>query len=309
MAEILDLFDQTQSDIEDMVFAYKNHLVVSGYAQNTIRDYVATAKLFLDFLEVDIKKLDGLHFTHFKSELLDKQKLMSSSVNKKLIALKGFSEWLYKQKYINKQIGNFAKPVKKQKSAVAPKALTDKEVNLLLQFAGTSKRNIKDRNYALVQLMLGTGLRVGEVAALDYGHLEINERSGSLYVYKGKGSKERRVFLSAKCRSALSQYFDYRNKSEQWNPGSPDPVFVSERKERISIRAIQHTIKSLADQAKITRMQVTPHSLRHTFATKYYNESRDIVGLSNLIGHNSLDTTAIYSLPSEEQMMMVLDKL
>tara|TARA_R110002167_G_scaffold93474_7_gene250508 strand:+ start:19105 stop:20034 length:930 start_codon:yes stop_codon:yes gene_type:complete len=309
MAEIHDLFDQNELETEEMILAYKNYLITYGYAQNTIRDYEATAKLFLDFLQVDIKKLDGLHFTHFKSELLDKQKLKPSSVNKKLIALKNFSEWLYKHKYINKKIENFAKPIKKQKTVVAPKALTEKEINGLLQAAGSSKKSIKHRNYALIQLLLNTGVRVGELVALNYGHLEINERSGSLYIYNGKGNKERRVLVNAKCRSALREYFDHRNESEGWKPKADDPVFVSERKERMSIRAVQHTIKSLAEQSKITRIQVTPHVFRHTFATNYYNESKDIVGLSNLLGHNSLDTTSIYSLQSEEQMMIGLDKI
>jgi integrase/recombinase XerC len=161
----------------------------------------------------------------------------------------------------------------------------------------------------MVQLMLNTGIRVSELVNLKYGNVVINERSGHITIKQGKGSKERKVLLNAKARSALSNYFNSREEKPGSELKSNSPVIATQSGSIMSVRAVQVIIQDLANKAKITRIKVSPHTFRHTFATRYHDETRDLVGLAALCGHNSLNTTAKYSLPSEETLMSGLDKI
>ena len=147
-------------------------------------------------------------------------------------------------------------------------------------------------------MILQTGLRVNEVAQLRLKDIEVNERSGSIWVRMGKGRKARQIPLNTKARRALRLYLGARNSE-----GDIAFVFLSERKTQLSSRSIQAVIKSLAFRAGVKRIAVSPHTLRHTFAINYLKQNpTNIVQLANLLGHESLDTTAIYTQPSMEDL-------
>ena len=159
------------------------------------------------------------------------------------------------------------------------------------------------RNYAVVQLLLQAGLRVSEAAALHLEDLEIHERQGRVHI-RGKGNKERYVPLNATARRALHAYLDAREAV-----GTQDPVFLSETGTALSVRSIQSLITELARRAHLRRIPVSAHTLRHTFALGYLKENPGkLVELATLLGHESLDTTAIYSLPSEEDLAAEVER-
>lgn len=286
---------------------YTDYLKSEDKSDLTIKIYISCVSQFLEFLEVGVCDIDYLHIIHYQSELQDKQKLATSTINKKLHAIKSFLAFLSENEYIKKDISRKIKTIKVQNQRTAPKALNNKEINLILQFCGTSKPSVKLRNYAMIQLMLNTGIRVSELVNLKYSDVVINERSGYIVIKHGKGSKERKVLLNAKARSALSNYFDNRRAKSGLDVNSP--VIATQSCGTMSVRAVQAIIQDLADKAKITRIKVSPHTFRHTFATRYHDETRDLVGLAALCGHNSLNTTAKYSLPSEEVLLEGLDKI
>jgi integrase/recombinase XerC len=246
---------------------------------------------------------------HYQSELQDKQKLASTTINKKLHAIKSFLAWLYDNDYIAKDISRKIKTIKIQNQRVSPKSLNDKEVNLILQFCGISKASVKLRNYAMIQLMLNTGIRVSELVNLNYEDVDINERSGSILIKQGKGSKDRKVLLNSKARNALTNYFNHRIEKLNGCISNDSPSIASQSEKRMSVRGIQLIVQELSKKAKITRIRVSPHTFRHTFATRYHNETKDLVGLAALCGHSSLNTTAKYSLPSEDQLLLGLDRI
>jgi site-specific recombinase XerD len=155
------------------------------------------------------------------------------------------------------------------------------------------------RNYALVQLMLQTGLRIGEVAALRRADITVRERAGALRVRHGKGLKDREVPLNATARRALRQVFE-RDPA----PARPEePVFRSTRGEPLPVRSIQNTIAGLVRRAGLKRAGISAHSLRHTFALAWLRQHPGkLVELAQLLGHESLDTTAVYTRASTEDL-------
>ncbi len=145
-----------------------------------------------------------------------------------------------------------------------PKGLQSGEVQALLRAAGQTGHGQARRNYTRLQLLLETGLQVGEAARLVIADCEIRPRSGRVWVRAGKGRKVREVPLNASARWALSLYL-----KAQPDITLHDPLFLSERGGRaMSLRTIQATIQKLACRAKITHLPASCHTRRHTFASR-----------------------------------------
>lgn len=174
----------------------------------------------------------------------------------------------------------------------------------MLRAAGASRQGLAARNYALVQLMVQTGTRVGEVAALCVEDIILNDRSGSVRIRQGKGLKAREVPLNATARRALRTYLETRPSAAK-----TEPLFLSTRAEAMPVRSIQAVITGLARRARLTRIPVSAHTLRHTFALGYLRDNPGkLVELASLLGHESLDTTAVYTRPSREDLAADLER-
>ena len=168
-----------------------------------------------------------------------------------------------------------------------PITLNKQEVKSLLEIPNKRYKNGK-RNKAIISLMVNTGLRVSEVTSLKVK--DINLKEGKLRVIEGKGSKDRDLTIGNKqALELLKEYSKIRPKSdffftslEQDNAGK-----------QLAIRYLQTMIKSYSLRAKIQK-NVSPHSLRHTFATEFYRETKDIETLRKILGHSDISTTQIY---------------
>jgi len=144
------------------------------------------------------------------------------------------------------------------------------------------------RNAAMVvALMARAGLRVSEVVGLDLKDLEIRERSGWATIREGKGLKARQVPLSLHVRKALSRYLEARPDT------AAGAVFVSDNGSGLSARSIQRMVKGAAQRAGIDQ-DVTPHLLRHTFASRFLRKGGDLATLRDILGHANVDTTSRY---------------
>lgn len=137
-------------------------------------------------------------------------------------------------------------------------------------------------------------MRVSELIGLEFRDLEIYDRSGQVRIVHAKGGKERTVPLNNTARRALSNYFGKRELEGK------DIVFLSKRNKKLTARAVQKLVSNLSRKANI-KMNVSPHTLRHTFAINYLRANPEcLVELSILLGHESLDTTSIYTIASRE---------
>ncbi len=155
------------------------------------------------------------------------------------------------------------------------------------------------RDVAIITILLHTGLRVSEICGLNIGDVVLKEKSGYVTVI-GKGRKRRTVPLNATARNALKNWLDIRGN----NPG---PLFISGKKNRISVRAVQRMIEKYAYKARLEG--VTPHTLRHTFCKSLIDSGESIDRVAVLAGHENLNTTARYTRPTQIDLQKAVEKL
>lgn len=226
-----------------------------------------------------------------------------ATVNRRLEALRRLCRWARGTGVLPSGSMCEVRPVRTTRNR-QPAGLMDPEVHALLRAAGASSHGLAARNYAMLQLMLQAGLRVGEVAALQVGDLTLGERSGVVRIRHGKGLKARDVPLNATARRALRQHLDRYPA-----PDAGAPLFASSRDGAMPVRTVQAVITSLARRARLKRLAVSAHTLRHTFALGFLRDNPGkLVELASLLGHESLDTTAIYTRPSRDDLAADLER-
>ena len=285
------------------------HLSREDLSNLTVRGYQYDLNIFNQWLaeflgrRTNLTKLSRMDLVAYRQQMLNVQRLKAATVNRRLEAVRKFLKWAIRQKIIKNSLILEVKSVKTARNR-KPQSLTDNEVHALLKAAGETRQGLAKRNYAIVQLMIQAGLRVSEVSALRLADIQLQKRSGTLRVQQGKGGKQREIPLNATARRAIHSYLnanDDKNKSE--------PLFVSAEGTTLSVRAIQTMMSTLVRRAKVKRIKVSPHTLRHTFAISYLKQNQGkIVELATLLGHDSLDTTAIYTRPSREDLAEDLER-
>jgi len=236
--------------------------------------------------------------------LVEKTRKKSSSVNRRIQSLKRFFNWAIDKRLIKI---NPAKDIRfmRRSSPTSPQSLSKNEVHAMLRLSGKSSHGLATRNYALLQIMLQAGLRIGEVVNLQVRDLVIYERKGSIRIVEGKGLKERLIPMNATLRRAINRLLKMR---EMLTPEAP--VFLSTRGTKLTIRAAQKSVDGIVRKAKINKKSISAHTLRHTFATNYLKANPGQLGeLASLLGHACLDTTALYTKPSEADLSESIEKI
>ena len=281
---------------DDLLSEFKTILVKQDMSDASITSYLQGIKVFttwlLDFYQQDVSLLEAT--THdlraYRDHVSKVLRRKPATINHHIQVLKRFYAWAAQTRLIPDNPASSLHFVKRVAST-KPQALSKDEIHALLRAAGLSTHGLATRNYAIVQLMLQAGLRVGEVKNLLIRDVVIKERSGYVNVVDGKGRKHREVPLNSIARRALTSYLETRDIIEPDNS-----FFITKRGASGTIRALQLLISSLAKRATITRINVTAHTLRHTFASQFLQANPGcLVELSMLMGHESIDTTAIYT--------------
>jgi site-specific recombinase XerD len=196
-------------------------------------------------------------------------------------------------------------------SMLAPRWLTKVQKRKLLQVIEEDARMAKEkyprlwllrfRDAVMVRFLLHTGLRVGELCDLRLSDLTLGERKGSALVRRGKGRKQRIVMLMNDTRKDLAEWLKVRP------PVSSDCLFVGQVGEAIQPRLVQRVVQRYAETAEIE--DLTPHVLRHTFARSLLDSGATPFEVAKLLGHSSLDSTARYAQPSEEDLRNAVERL
>lgn len=219
-------------------------------------------------------------------DYLSAHKKSAATINKVFNAIKSFCRWAGK-----KDLAEDINVVKQPNIFLsAPKALEKTERHRIIREADRADNR---RNYAIIVLLLNTGIRLSELVALDRDDIKMSERKGTLTVRKGKGNTERTIPLNAETRRALSKYIEERTDSEQ-------PLFLSNRFRRISPRTVQHIAESYG---------INVHQLRHTFITGLVRSKEDISTIQSLSGHKSADMILRYSKSTEEDKQTAVEHL
>jgi site-specific recombinase XerD len=183
--------------------------------------------------------------------------------------------------------------------------LESNEVKAIIEKPDTSEvSGLRDK--AILELLFSTGLRVSELASLNTD--DINFERGEISVL-GKGKKIRVVFLSPEALDALDQYLKNRGfkVADPTKKEKEDPLFLSKRDERLSVRSIERIVSKYASIAGITK-KVSPHTLRHSFATDLLMAGADIRSVQSMLGHSSITTTQVYTHVTDQHLREVHQK-
>lgn len=221
------------------------------------------------------------------------EKAAPATINQRVTALTRFFDWAVS---VNLVISNPTEGIKMLRPpAHKPKALTERDVRKLLR---ATHEGGDVRDYALIEFLLGTGLRASECLTLEIGDVLIQPRSGVVTVRNGKGGNHREVPLTSHVRNALSAYL---NKHHPDRHNSHAAFWVGQRGDWQDRATITYLVKKYALDAGLA--PIGPHVLRHTFATRYLAANPgDLRGLAALLGHARLETVMIYTEPALDDL-------
>ena len=273
-------------------------------SENTLEAYRRDISNYLDFIEKNYecfkpRDLESKYLNNYISKLV-RDRMAKSTEKRKISAINGYYQYMLKEKYIDSsQIAKISTPKSDKK---IPSFLTIDEVNALIK-ASIGDKPLDFRNYAFLELMYGSGLRVSELCMLNLGDVSLNNRQLKV---TGKGNKERILPLNAETVKALREYINtYRFLLK---PKDKQAMFINKNGDRISRVAIFKIIKELAYKAGIKK-EISPHTLRHSFATHLIEGGADIMGVSQLLGHENVTTTEIYTHISKKTIFDKYDEI
>jgi len=291
--------------MKDIVEEFLNYLVVErGLSDNTISAYRSDLYKYTDFLESNKKRLHLNDVT--RNDVRDymiyqKDKALSSnSISRRLVAIKVLHRFLLRERYVKEDITSVLDSPKLWKHL--PETLSLGEIEDMIKKPNTRDR-IGLRDKAALELMYAAGLRVSELVNLEIDN--VNLEAGFLRCV-GKGSKERIVPIGGQAQSAIRRYID-RSRVSMKRPQSPNALFLSRLGKKISRQSFWKMIKKYAKSAGINK-DITPHTLRHSFATHLLERGADLRVVQEMLGHADISTTQIYTHIDKERLKSIHHK-
>ena len=282
-------------------------------ASNTIEGYAADVKSFIAFLEEQAALGDTLPLSqatiraystrlgsarHIKVQSTLPIKLAASSQERRLIGLKGYLKFLHRRGIIDEDLGRFIDLPRKPKHL--PVHLSRREMELILDTA-TGDDFLAVRNLAIIETIYATGCRVSEIAGLDINSIDLSTCSARV---RGKGSKDRIVVFGQFARRALHRWLTTRAAKAKPDEAA---LFVNKHGRRLNVRTIQRLVKHAGLLAGLP-VGITPHALRHSFATHMLSGGADLRTIQELLGHSSMSTVQKYTHLDIEKIKEVHSK-
>ena len=296
--------------------------VIQNASEKTIAEYMLDLRTFFRFLKarelkidthseefetIDIRSIDLEYIRNITTEdiydfLMYTDTIrgnMAAAKSRKLSAIKGFFKYLTTKRMMLEEnpAANIESPKRQQ---ALPKFLSLEESLLLLEAVrNDAESQSKVRDYAIITLFLNCGMRVSELVGIDLNDIDRQLRSMSV---TGKGNKQRIIYLNDACRNALGDYLDERLSEAHAKANTP-ALFLSKREQRISVKTVQWLVYKYLDLAGLESKHYSVHKLRHTAATLMYQSGNvDVRVLKDILGHEQLNTTQIYTHVSNRSM-------
>ena len=290
---------QTPKKEDQNLRSFFNFLIIEkGLSKHTVNAYKTDIKGFIKWINKNNKEsLFNIKVSCVNQYIsyLFSLKLKSSSVNRKISSLKSFYLFLLKKKLI--RYSPFSEVISPKQEKYLPASMSESEVEKLLNSPDASK-DIEQRDKAMIEMLYATGMRISELVNLKITDIDMNR---SVIKVMGKGSKERLIPFGESASEALFNYLKIRKDS------SSKEVFISNRGRKITRVAFWQRIKVylLRENLKIS---ISPHTLRHAFATHLLNRGADLRSVQLLLGHSDLSTTQIYTHIAKQRLGDVLKK-
>ncbi len=265
------------------------NLVEKGNSKNTASAYTNDLTQFLNWSDRNDFNLKTINENEIEKYLiyLGKRGYKETSISRKTACLKAFFKFLLKESY---KKNNVMKNISRNNNSKSlPKSLSDTEINKIFKQIDKSKDKNKLRNKAIFEILYGCGLRVSELINLDIENINFEE---SQIKCTGKGNRQRVVPTNDNCLKSIDEYlYSERNILKIKEPRA---LFLNKNGRRISRQTIWSTVKECSKGLKIS-IEVTPHTLRHSFATALLKGGANIREVQELMGHSSLSATQIYT--------------
>jgi integrase/recombinase XerC len=267
-----------------------------GVSPHTLKAYAGDLQEFHQFLKKTPKDIDNLDIRSFLAALHHK-KLKKTSIARKLATIRSFFKYLHREGHVLKNPARLVSTPKVPKPL--PKFLTVDEAFCLMESPeGDAFRPVRDK--AMLELLYSSGLRVSELTSLDISDLDIKE---SLVRVKGKGMKERILPIGLKAMVAIQNYLTERISLKK----KSHALFLNNRGGRLTQRSVRRIVLYYSRMVNL-KSDLSPHTLRHTFATHLLHEGADLRSIQELLGHSSLSTTQKYTHVDIRHLMEVYDK-
>ena len=268
--------------------------VEKGLSNNTIDAYRRDLSAFLDFCEtLGVEKLTQIQRTHLNSYILDlrEKNYLPQSVMRKIASLRGFFKWLCANEICtNNPTLTLEQPKIPRR---LPKVMSIKDIENII------RKDLTETEHLIVELLYGCGLRVSELVGLKTNSLDLN---ASYLRCSGKGSKERLVPLGSKAKEALKKYFEHRDFLVKKYNLDTKTLLISHNGRFLTRQDIYNFIH---EQGKRINKNISPHTLRHSFATHLLENGADLRIVQELLGHSDVSTTQLYTHISKKRLKEV----
>ncbi len=268
--------------------------IEKNYSAHTVLNYRIDLNEFLDFIkDVPLKQVDYLQLRRYFA-LLRQRQLKPRTVSRKLSSLRSFFRFLHREGLITENPAVLLMSPKLDK--VLPKFLSESEVGQLIEVPPvTATAGRRDR--AILETLYSTGIRVSELVGLNVKDIDFIT---NIIKVAGKGKKERIVPVGDKALDAIKEYLDKRGSAAE-------AVFLNKNGKRLSDRSVRNIVNKHILSTSVL-MHVSPHVLRHSFATHLLNRGADLRSVQELLGHANLSTTQIYTHVTTERLKSVYSK-
>lgn len=298
MIAALALDDKIPPQLNSWVVDFIHHIRVERQlSEHTCKNYHRQILSALNHLNID--NWTELTSDHIKMMLMhcSKAKLSTRTINLRLTVLRNFCEFMVAREYLSNNPVTSIQSLKQSKPL--PKQLNVDEMGSLLNFDTTEFLGIRDK--AMFELLYGCGMRLSELTGLELNDILASDEVRVI----GKGNKERRLPLGRQAKIALKLWLEERYKLLPFS--DEKALFLSKRKTRISNRQVQNRLDYWAKQQTLYQ-QISPHTLRHSFATHVLESSNDLRGVQELLGHANLSTTQVYTHLNFQHLSQIYDK-
>ncbi len=278
-----------------LVSEFLNYIRNKNYSLNTIISYINDLYYFHEFVKMDFDKVKYDDIRDYL-EYLNLKKEKSTSVSRKISSLKSFYKFLYKNDYMDKKDYPLVKVTYPKKEKKLPKFLYYNDLLEIINESSKDKDGVRDR--LIIEMLYATGVRVSELVNIKLNDIDFNNKR---IIVCGKGNKERIVYYGDYAEEVLNKYLKTHVRKNN------NYLFLNSKGEQITDGGIRYIIDNIMKKLSI-KTHVTPHVLRHTFATDMLNNGCDIKVVQELLGHSSLKATEIYTHVTNEHLKEVYYK-
>jgi integrase/recombinase XerD len=310
-ADTVPATDRSQpTKLDRLADRFLDHLRVErGVADNTAKAYGRDLRLYLEALRaravLDPESVTEDDISAFLAGLKEprggSRRYSNASIARMLAAVRGFHRWMVLQGLAPEDPSRHVAAPRVSKAL--PKALSTSEVETLLAAVPDKATPTALRDRAILETLYAAGLRISELTGLDVGDVDLEDRTIRCM---GKGSKERLVPMGRAAAEAIAAY--HRNARPLLARGRTGrAMFLNVRGERLTRQGCWKLLKKYVAVARLKR-RISPHTLRHSFATHLLDGGADVREVQELLGHSSISTTQVYTLVSQEKLREVYDR-